>query len=103
MPKPQGYAFESFEPIGNLTTILRDGGIKAPIKGREWDTFTCNHCQRVVRYRKRAEAYEMGGHCMVCDKMICAECVGKGCKPFEEKIRAQETRAALRREYDRSR
>ena len=67
---------------------------------REWDTFTCNHCQRVIRFEKRKEAHELGGHCLVCDCMICDECVGKGCTPFEEKIREQETRAANRKSYE---
>lgn len=84
MLKPQGYAFMELD--GKVT---------------EWDTFTCNHCQKVVPYQTRGEAEQFGGHCLVCDKMICAQCVGKGCKPFEEKIRAQETRAANRREYEK--
>lgn len=99
MPKPQGYAFESEEPIGNLTTIMQTGGLKEAIPGREWDTFTCNHCQHVVRYQKRADAYEMGGHCMVCDKMICPHCVGKGCTPFEKAIEKAEARSAALRSY----
>ena len=84
MSKPQGYAFMELD--GHVT---------------EWDTFTCNHCQRVIPYIKRSQLGELGGHCSICDKQICDRCVGKGCTPFEEKIRAAETRDANRREYER--
>lgn len=84
MRNPQGYGFEIDRVTGKVIG--------------EWDTFTCAHCQHVVRFRKMAEAHELGGHCTLCDKMICSHCVGKPCEPFEEKIRAAETRHANRRE-----
>lgn len=85
MLKPQGYAFE-----------MLDGKIK------EWDTFTCNHCQRVIRYQKRVEAEQLGGHCLVCDAMICDRCVGKGCTPFLKKIEEMEEREIARRSYEQT-
>jgi hypothetical protein len=103
VPKPQGYAFESEEKVGTLTKILHDGGITHALPGREWDTFTCNHCQNVVRYQKRAAAYDMGGYCTICSSMICQHCVGKGCKPFEERLRKMERLHEMERAGDRKR
>ena len=58
-----------------------DGGVK------EYDTFTCSHCQRIVIVKAKCDPAEMGGLCKICDKLICKECVGKGCSPWEEKMK----------------
>lgn len=57
---------------------------------REWDTFTCRHCQRI-------RAVGSGGYCRQCDSMICECCVGKACRPFLKLVEQAEER-----EYRRS-
>lgn len=81
MRKPGGYA------------ILTD--VEGPTK--EWDTFTCFHCQKVVHVKPLAAAEDSGGRCLVCEKLICRVCLGKGCTPFEKRIEQAEARDRFRR------
>jgi len=66
---------------------------------QEHDTFSCSHCNRVVRVEARQRADDIGGFCSVCAGLICPSCVGKGCDPLEEKLRRIEARADVRRSY----
>lgn len=88
MRQPQGY------------TIVTGPG---PGTG-ESDTFTCAHCGCVRIVKPMARAEDMGGICHMCgDKhrpsFICEKCVGKGCQPFEEKLKQMEQRDYSRRFY----
>lgn len=65
----------------------------------EWDTFTCKHCQHVVRVTPFCDAADAGGRCLVCDSLICKGCLGKPCLPFEKKIEAMEARERFRRMF----
>ena len=73
--KPQGYLCIS-DPEGGR---------------REYDTFTCRHCQRIRRVGA-------GGYCRACDSFICERCVGHDCVPFMKKIEAMEERDYRRRQ-----
>lgn len=79
MRRPQGYAT-----------------ISGPDKVVECDTFTCAHCQRIVHIPPRCDPANIGGHCRLCDGLICPSCVGKGCTPWERKMEEAERREALR-------
>lgn len=76
--------------------------ITGPAAGAgEWDTFTCAHCNRVKVVQPMQRAEDMGGICHLCgDKhkpsFICGNCVGKGCDPFEEKLKRMESRELFR-------
>jgi len=63
----------------------------------EWDTFTCAHCQRIVKVPPRADPADLGGLCKVCNGLICRGCVGKPCKPWEKKMQEMEARERFRR------
>ena len=65
----------------------------------EVDTFTCFHCCRVTHVRPKMDPADMGGLCKVCMKLICNHCVGKGCDPFEKKLKRSEERDRIRRSY----
>lgn len=77
MRKPGGYS------------IIVDPAFNNPT---EADTFTCRHCNTVVRVKPMCDPAEMGGRCTLCDKLICKHCVGKGCDPFEKKLERLEAR-----------
>lgn len=65
----------------------------------EVDTFTCFHCGRVKHVKPKMDAADLGGLCKVCMKLICEHCVGKGCDPFEEKLKRSEARDRALRSY----
>ena len=65
----------------------------------EADTFTCFHCNTVVKVKPKCDPAEIGGMCKICMKMICPSCVGMGCKPFSKKLEEWEARDLARRSY----
>ena len=84
MRKPQGY----------LIGLGPEGVIS------ESDSFTCAHCQRVVIVKPRCDPADMGGHCRICDKLICKRCVAYGqCVPWEKQMERMEARDAALRSY----
>lgn len=77
-----------------------EGALIGPFTTQREATFTCAHCNMVVRLPTRADPEKLGGWCMVCDKAICPECVKTGkCDPMEEKIKRFEARIEARRSY----
>jgi hypothetical protein len=65
----------------------------------EQETFTCKHCNRVVFVEPFMDAADFGGRCTLCDGLICPDCVGKGCDPFEEKLKRMEAQHEARKSY----
>jgi hypothetical protein len=67
------------------------------IEGRvvdECDTYTCAHCNSVVRVQPRT----LIGGCRQCDALVCEPCAQRGsCTPFERRMERAEARAASRR------
>lgn len=80
MLKPQGVA-----------TLTSPEGVK------EADTFTCHHCNAITHVKAKADPAELGGLCKHCMKLICKNCVGKGCTPFLEKLDRFEKRLLARK------
>jgi hypothetical protein len=65
---------------------------------QECDTFTCHHCQMIVHVAPRCSPSDLGGHCRICDKLICPACAAKGnCDPWERKMDRFEARQAFLR------
>lgn len=81
--KPQGYAV--------VTDV--DG------KKQELSTRTCAHCQRVDHIHAGQDPYEIGGLCYVCSRLICKDCVGKGCDEIQRKLDRWEAAYHARRSY----
>lgn len=75
--------------------MLRPGGY---LVGRgdgpaiEHDTFTCGHCCKVVFVKPKCDPADLGGLCKQCMKLVCPDCVGKGCDPLEKKLERAEAR-----------
>ncbi len=59
---------------------------------KERATFTCAHCQAIRHVKPFCDPADLGGLCKICMNVICENCVGKGCDPFEEKLCRQEAR-----------
>ena len=91
--------------------MLRPGGYficadPAPRRGEqatvECDTFTCQHCNRIVRVKPMCPPEEIGGRCMQCGEglggLICKECADRGtCTPLLKQIEEMEARDRFRR------
>ena len=70
--------------------------IIGPGVNNEFETCTCNHCNRVWVTRSTVKGNgDPGGFCRLCMKMICPTCVGKSCMPFEKKLKLYESRNDL--------
>lgn len=85
MRQAQGYATLTDRESGKVTA--------------ERDTFTCNHCSRIVHVAPKADPASIGGLCGHCLKMICPHCVGHGCTPWLEKLERMQARYEARRSY----
>jgi hypothetical protein len=66
----------------------------------EHDTFTCNHCNRIV-HCKNSKLEALGGVCKLCMRHICVSCINKGCVPFEKKLDLYEKRQAFLRSIEK--
>jgi len=80
-------------PCGYSIITDPEAGVK------ESDTFTCQHCQKVIFVKPFCDPADMGGRCTCCDGLICPNCVGKGCDPVEEKLKRAEARYDALRSY----
>jgi hypothetical protein len=65
----------------------------------ECDTFTCGHCQRITFVKPLCDPADMGGLCKVCMGLICSNCVGKDCAPWEKQMEIAEARDRALRSY----
>lgn len=72
--------------------------VSGPAPGAgEFDGYTCAHCNRPRRVKAMCPPGEMPDVCHLCgDKsrpsFICELCRGKGCDPFEEKLKRMEAK-----------
>ena len=66
---------------------------------KECDTATCNHCNTVFHIKPGMHPSDIGGFCRICEKIICCQCVGDVCIPFEKRLDAIEARDRARRSY----
>ena len=79
---------------GGYGLAIYDGGQMV-----EKDSFTCSHCNSVKFVKPKEKPEDLGGLCKVCMGLICADCVDKGCTPFEKKLEMQEAAYHARRSY----
>lgn len=82
MQKPQGYAIIT-DPCAHT---------------KEWDTYTCCHCNRVT-FVPAPPTPMPGGFCRMCMKPICEACCDFGCIPFEKKLEEMEARDRFLRAF----
>lgn len=86
------------------TTVTLDNGlqrVETHAEGViEMDAFSCFHCGRIVHVMARCDPADLGGHCKICDKLVCPQCYGKGnCDPWEKQMQRAEASYHARRSY----
>jgi hypothetical protein len=91
----RGYA----SVVGGGVARTGDPGLASLAEWGEADTFTCNHCQKITHIPVRADPADMGGLCGICAGLICPQCVGKGCTPWEKAMEISEAREDALRSY----
>lgn len=86
-------------------SVIVDPGL--PGGSVEEDSFTCGHCHKVTwlkppimrgSVRDDSPNKALAARCTCCDKLVCLNCVGKGCTPMEKKLDAWERLS----EYERA-
>jgi hypothetical protein len=69
---------------GFIETITPNGTIRR-------DTFKCQHCQFIVSFEPFCDPADVGGHCKLCDDLICSNCVRRNvCITVEEMLQHME-------------
>jgi hypothetical protein len=80
--------------------MIKPGGINIlfdPVFGEiETHSSTCRHCQHITDFPSRRVMMEHVDVCRGCMELICLECVGKPCLPWEKQCELQETEFKLR-------
>jgi len=56
---------------------------------------TCKHCQRITEFPSRRKMMEYVEICRGCMRLICLECYGKPCLPYEKLVDQQESEFQL--------
>lgn len=66
----------------------------------EHDTFTCAHCNSVVKVEPFQRPEDLGGQCTLCNAPICPKCADLGvCFPFEKRLEESEAKQEALRSY----
>jgi hypothetical protein len=78
---------------------IKPGGINTyfdPLFGEvESHSSTCHHCQHITDFPSVKRMFDHVDVCRGCMKLICLECVGKPCRPFEKEAERLEREAEL--------
>jgi len=92
----------------NLHTLHKPGGYGEVVmpegQGDEHDTYTCCHCNRIVRVL--LDASNVGEWCSMCGRLACQSkrCSPalNGCSPFEKKLEAYEAKTRFQHDLDKA-
>jgi hypothetical protein len=79
-------------------TRIKPGGVGEyfdPLGIREVHASTCAHCQRITEFASMRVMHQHVDICRACMKLICLECAGKPCRPWEKELERQEAEARL--------
>lgn len=75
--------------------MARPGGvleIRGPYETLEYHTSTCAHCGHVTVFVNPKQMQQVVDFCRGCSKLICLNCAGKPCRPWEQEMERQEAR-----------
>ncbi len=83
---------------------FKGGGVGQYFEGEGWTgkltevhVSTCSHCQHQTEYPSQKRMLEFVDICRGCMRLICLECCGKPCRPFEQEAERQELEARIQR------
>lgn len=83
---------------------IKPGGVAFycdPVLGvTEVHCSTCRHCQRQTEFPSMRKMMEYVEICRGCMKLICLECAGKPCRPYEKELDRQEAEYRLQRRIE---
>ena len=84
---------------------IKPGGINIvfdPVFGEvESHSSTCSHCQKITDFPSRRKMMQYVEVCRGCMKLICLDCAGKPCRPYEEEAERQELEHKIRARLER--
>jgi hypothetical protein len=63
----------------------------------ETHSSACHHCQKLTEFPSMKRMMDYVDICRGCMKLICLECHGKPCRPFEAEAERQEQMAEIQR------
>jgi len=63
--------------------------------GREVYASTCAHCQSITEFPSRRTMMDYVEICRGCMRLICLQCHGKPCRPYEKFVDEQESEFQL--------
>ena len=61
---------------------------------------TCVHCQHGTKFPSKKAMHGYVDVCRKCMKLICLDCVGKPCRPWEKECERQEMEGRLKRRIE---
>jgi hypothetical protein len=65
-------------------------------------TSTCVHCAKITDIQSRKRMLDVVDICRQCMRLICADCAGKPCSPWQKKIEAIEESAYRQEQFRKS-
>ena len=73
--------------------IYTDPAFNSPIENH---ASTCSHCQKITDFPSRKQMMDYVDICRGCMKLICLDCYGKPCMPYEKRVEIQENEHRIR-------
>ena len=86
---------------------FKPGGVGEYFEGGLWNgkvttvhSTTCSHCQHPTEFPSMKRMMEFVDVCRGCMKLICLDCSGKPCTPYEKEAERLEAMARLQRKVE---
>jgi hypothetical protein len=84
--------------------LVKPGGVSesfSPLAHVEAYASTCSHCQHISEFPSMRRMMEHVELCRGCMKLICLQCAGQPCRPYEKEAERQEAEYRLRQRIER--
>ena len=78
---------------GGLNEVFVPGGATV-----ETHSSTCSHCQRQTDFPSLRTMFEYVDICRGCMKLICQDCAGNPCRPYEKEAERLENEEYLKKQ-----
>ena len=87
-------------------TRIKPGGVSEywePVGVTTLHCSTCSHCQKHTEFPSMRKMHEYVAVCRGCMRLICLECAGKPCRPWEQECERMEREARIAAKVEASR